>query len=81
VRVVCLDLDADDLFKIMKFSEGSLLRQYERAFALTGSTSVSMRSTPLDRRGRGTERTGARGLLTVFEKLFAITNITWPARV
>src|SRR5260370_16713912 len=30
VRVVCLDLDADDLFKIMKFSEGSLLRQSHR---------------------------------------------------
>src|SRR5467141_1673415 len=28
VRVVCLDLDADDLFKIMRYSEGSLLRQY-----------------------------------------------------
>src|SRR5438067_2094824 len=36
VRVVCLDLDADDLFKIMKFSEGSLLRQYERAFRAYG---------------------------------------------
>src|SRR5437773_1917165 len=37
VRVVCLDLDADDLFKIMKFSEGSLLRQYERAFRAYGN--------------------------------------------
>jgi hypothetical protein len=27
VRVVCEELDAADLHKIMKFSEGSLLRQ------------------------------------------------------
>ena len=36
VRVVCEELDADDLFKIMKYSEGSLLRQYERAFRAYG---------------------------------------------
>ena len=36
MRVVCEDLDADDLFKIMKYSEGSLLRQYERAFRAYG---------------------------------------------
>src|SRR6266446_9732215 len=32
IRVVCEELSADDLFNIMKYSEGSLLRQYERAF-------------------------------------------------
>jgi len=36
VRVVCEDLDAKDLFDIMKYSEGSLLRQYERAFRAYG---------------------------------------------
>ena len=36
VRVVCEDLDANDLFDIMKYSEGSLLRQYERAFRAYG---------------------------------------------
>src|SRR3954468_16949266 len=32
VRVVCEELAADDLYQIMKYSEGSILRQYERAF-------------------------------------------------
>ena len=36
VRVVCEELAADDLYKIMKFSEGSILRQYERAFRAYG---------------------------------------------
>ena len=36
MRVVCEELNADDLYKIMKFSEGSILRQYERAFRAYG---------------------------------------------
>ena len=36
VRVVCEELNADDLYKIMKYSEGSILRQYERAFRAYG---------------------------------------------
>src|ERR1700737_2724996 len=71
VRVVCLDLDADDLFKIMKFSEGSLLRQYERAFRAYGiEISFDDEALRLIAEAAATEKTGARGLLTVFEKLF-----------
>jgi ATP-dependent protease HslVU (ClpYQ) ATPase subunit len=71
VRVVCLDLDADDLFKIMKFSEGSLLRQYERAFRAYGiDISFDDEALRLIAEAAAVERTGARGLLTVFEKLF-----------
>src|SRR5467141_1341972 len=71
VRVVCLDLDADDLFKIMKFSEGSLLRQYERAFRAYGiDISFDDEALRLLAEAAAGERTGARGLLTVFEKLF-----------
>src|SRR3954453_2987166 len=36
IRVVCEELDGGDLYKIMKFSEGSILRQYERAFRAYG---------------------------------------------
>ena len=36
VRVVCEELDAADLYSIMKYSEGSFLRQYERAFRAYG---------------------------------------------
>jgi ATP-dependent Clp protease ATP-binding subunit ClpX len=71
VRVVCLDLDADDLFKIMKFSEGSLLRQYERAFkAYKIDISFDDEALRLIAEAAAVEKTGARGLLTVFEKLF-----------
>src|SRR6202048_4690941 len=71
VRVVCLDLDADDLFKIMKFSEGSLLRQYERAFRAYGiEISFDDEALRLIAEAAAAEKTGARGLLTVFEKLF-----------
>src|SRR5213082_1102080 len=71
VRVLCLDLDADDLFKIMKFSEGSLLRQYERAFRAYGiDISFDDEALRLIADAAPKEKTGARGLLTVFEKLF-----------
>jgi ATP-dependent Clp protease ATP-binding subunit ClpX len=71
VRVVCEDLDADDLYKIMKFSEGSLLRQYERAFRAYGiEISFDDEALRLMAEAAALEKTGARGLLTVFEKLF-----------
>ena len=71
VRVVCEDLDADDLFNIMKYSEGSLLRQYERAFRAYGiEISFEDEALRLLAEAGANEKTGARGLLTVFEKLF-----------
>src|SRR5256885_1752161 len=71
VRVVCEDLDAGDLYKIMKFSEGSLLRQYERAFRAYGiEISFDSEALRLIADAAAKEKTGARGLLTVFEKLF-----------
>jgi endopeptidase Clp ATP-binding regulatory subunit ClpX len=71
VRVVCEDLNADDLFKIMKYSEGSILRQYERAFRAYGiAVSFDDAALLLIANAAAQEKTGARGLLTVFEKLF-----------
>src|SRR6266404_6888529 len=71
VRVVCEELDADDLYKIMKFSEGSLLRQYERAFRAYGiEISFEDEALRLMASAAALEKTGARGLLTVWEKLF-----------
>src|SRR5207245_8849725 len=70
VRVVCEDLDADDLFKIMKYSEGSLLRQYERAFCAYGiEISFEDEALRLLAAAAAQEKTGARGLLTVFDRL------------
>ena len=71
VRVVCEELSADDLFSIMKYSEGSLLRQYERAFRAYGiAISFEDEALRLMAQAAATEKTGARGLLTVWEKLF-----------
>jgi hypothetical protein len=71
VRVVCEELDPNDLYKIMKFSEGSILRQYERAFRAYGiEISFEDEALRLIAAAAAREKTGARGLLTVFEKLF-----------
>src|SRR5919106_1079858 len=71
VRVVCEELTADDLYQIMKFSEGSIFRQYERAFRAYGiEISFEDEALRLMAEEAGKEKTGARGLLTVFEKLF-----------
>src|SRR5213076_82612 len=71
VRVVCEELSADDLFSIMKYSEGSLLRQYERAVRAYGiAISFEDEALRLMSQAAATEKTGARGLLTVWEKLF-----------
>src|SRR3979411_2714746 len=71
VRVVCEELVADDLYQIMKFSEGSILRQYERAFRAYGiEISFEDEALRLMAEAAAKEKTGARGLLTVFEKSF-----------
>jgi ATP-dependent Clp protease ATP-binding subunit ClpX len=71
IRVVCEELAAADLYQILKFSEGSLLRQYERAFRAYGiEISFEDDALHLLTDAAALEKTGARGLLTVFEKLF-----------
>src|SRR4029077_583256 len=62
---------ADDLNKIMKYSEGSILRQYERAFRAYGiEISFEDEALHLMAEAAAKEKTGARGSLTVWEKLF-----------
>ncbi len=70
VRVVCESLDADDLFEILKHSEGSIIRQYEREFESFGIR-AEFQDAALHRiaEAAAQEKTGARGLMTVCEKL------------
>jgi len=70
VRVACEELTASDLRKILSDSEGSVLRQYERAFLAFGIEAV-FDDAALDRIAElaAAEGTGARGLLTVCERL------------
>lgn len=70
VRVVCERLTAQDFEDILNFSEGSLLRQYEREFAAYG---IRARFAPeaihkIAQQAEG-EGTGARALMTVCERL------------
>jgi endopeptidase Clp ATP-binding regulatory subunit ClpX len=70
VRVVCSSLAEGDLYDILKQSEGSLIRQYERAFGSYGIEAVF--SDDALRRIASLavkENTGARGLMTVCERL------------
>lgn len=70
VRVACEELTAADLRQILSESEGSVLRQYERAFLAFGIEAV-FDEAALDRIAglAAEEGTGARGLLTVCERL------------
>lgn len=71
VRVVCDELTADDLFAILKTSEGSLIRQYGRAFEAYGIEvdfeDEALRELSIQ---AAAEKTGARGLVTVCDRIF-----------
>ncbi|CAB4243628.1 ATP-dependent protease Clp, ATPase subunit [Methylacidimicrobium sp. AP8] len=70
VRVFFEPLSADDLFRILRESEGSILRQYVAAFQAYG---ISLRFTEgaLRRIAQraAEEETGARGLMTICERI------------
>ena len=70
VRVVCQSLDEDDLLAILQTSEGSILRQYKADFEGYGIEAVftdgALRAIA-ERAAR--EKTGARGLMTVCERI------------
>ena len=69
VRVVCEHLEARDLFDIMKNSEGSVIRQYEREFEAFG-IKAEFEDDALQKISEmaALEKTGARGLMTVCER-------------
>ncbi|MBE2180329.1 MAG: AAA family ATPase [Chthoniobacterales bacterium] len=70
VRVACDELTAPDLRRILTESEGSILRQYERSFLAFGIEAV-FEDGAIDRIAglAAEEKTGARGLLTVCERI------------
>lgn len=80
VRVFCDTLNADDLFQIMKNSEGSLIRQYEREFHAYGVRTVfeddALRAVA---ERAAEEKTGARGLVTAWEKVLRDFKFELPS--
>jgi ATP-dependent Clp protease ATP-binding subunit ClpX len=80
VRVVCHSLNVDDLFSILKNSEASIIRQYEQDFAAyhievlfsdEGLRRIAERAAE--------EHTGARGLMTVCERVFRDLKFELPS--
>jgi ATP-dependent protease Clp ATPase subunit len=82
VRVNCHPLNVDDLFHILKNSEGSIIRQYEQDFAAYG-IEVLFREEGLRRIAElaAEEKTGARGLMTVCERVFRDFKFELPSTV
>src|SRR5437016_9803971 len=80
VRVVCHSLNVDDLFLILKSSEGSIIRQYEQSFSAYG-IEVLFRDDGLRRIAELSteEKTGARGLMTVCERVFRDLKFELPS--
>ncbi len=80
VRVVCQQLNSDDLFLILKSSEGSIIRQYEQTFAAYG-IEVLFRDDGLKRIAElaAEEQTGARGLMTICERIFRNFKFELPS--
>jgi ATP-dependent Clp protease ATP-binding subunit ClpX len=80
VRVVCHSLNVDDLFLILKNSEGSIIRQYEQDFAAY-DIEVLFSDNGLRRIAEraAEEQTGARGLMTVCERVFREIKFELPS--
>jgi endopeptidase Clp ATP-binding regulatory subunit ClpX len=82
VRVHCHALNTDDLFHILKSSEGSIIRQYEQDFSAYG-IEVLFRDDGLRRIAElaAEEKTGARGLMTMCERVFRDFKFELPSTV
>ena len=80
VHVVCNELAVDDLFHILKHSEGSIIRQYENAFRAYGIT-VLFSNNGLRRIAEKAieQKTGARALMTVCEKVLRDYKFELPS--
>jgi endopeptidase Clp ATP-binding regulatory subunit ClpX len=82
VRVHCHALNTEDLFQILRGSEGSIIRQYEQDFAAYG-IEVLFQEEGLRRIAElaAEEKTGARGLMTVCERVFRDFKFELPSTV
>jgi hypothetical protein len=80
VRVVCEELAEDDLFAILKQSEGSVVHQYEQSFRAFG---IDVLFTDEGLRAIAhlavAEKTGARALVTVCERVLREFKFQLPS--
>lgn len=80
VRCVCDNLEVKDLFDIMRSSKGSIIRQYADAFASFG-VKAEFDDGALEEIAHLAyeEKTGARGILTVCERLLRNFKFELPS--
>lgn len=80
VRVACHGLSEKDLYDVLRRSESSLIFQYVRAFAAYG-IELRFRADGLRRIAHmaSTENTGARGLMTICERIFRDLKFELPS--
>lgn len=80
VRVACESLKPDDLAAILTSSEGSLLKQYKNDFLGYGIDFDITAEAIREVSARAyKERTGARGLMTVLERIFRNYKFELPS--
>lgn len=80
VRVACNPLKPNDLLEIMTTSEGSVLRQYVSDFDGYGITLEMNKDAMQEIANRAyKEKTGARGLMTVLERVFRSFKFELPS--
>jgi len=80
VRVACQALDADDLEKILLTSEGSILQQYHADFSGYGiDFQIAPEAVHEVAVRAHVEGTGARGLMTVLERVFRDLKFELPS--
>ena len=80
VRVACRSLDANDLAHILNHSEGSILKQYHDDFSGYGiDFNISAKVIKKVAEQANKEGTGARGLMTVLERLFREFKFELPS--
>ncbi|MDR2807041.1 MAG: AAA family ATPase [Puniceicoccales bacterium] len=80
VRVACKALGENELEKILSSSEGSIIKQYEEDF---GGYVIDLKFDPMAltaiAKFAAKEQTGARGLLTVLERIFRDMKFELPS--
>lgn len=80
VRVVCHELSVEDLFNILKQSEGSIIKQYKKAFKAYGIDVIFSDESLMEIAKRAyEEKTGARALATVCERVFREFKFELPS--
>ncbi|MDR1665531.1 MAG: AAA family ATPase [Puniceicoccales bacterium] len=80
IRVSCESLNKDDLASILMTSEGSILNQYKRDFLGYG-IDMTITSEAIEKIAQKAEleQTGARGLMTVMEKVLRNFKFELPS--